>query len=361
MKEFFDQIFFSNTVGQYFIVGGIILLAYLFKKYVGRYVSGIFLFVMRRFGRTIDRKEFTNLVLKPIEIFLFVLISFLALSSLNFPEILYFKFLKTTSKAIIESLAIVILILAFFRMLLRVVDYLAHVIEKKADLSPGVSDNQLVLFFKDLLKALLVILAFLFMLRFAFDQNITKILAGLSIVGVAVALAARESLENLIASFIIFFDKPFSTGDTLKVNNITGTVERIGLRSTRIRTTDKTFVSVPNKQMVDSIVDNQSQRTQRRVELKLEIALNTSPDQLQMVLTGINKILDQPLIVQKNVFFGDILPEAFLVTCEYFTMAIAQVEFNALKQKVNLEIIRLLHQHEIEIAGAGKEIKIVKA
>jgi MscS family membrane protein len=79
--------------------------------------------------------------------------------------------------------------------------------------------------------------------------------------GAALALAARESLENIIASFIIFFDKPFVTGDNLKIQQVTGTVERIGLRSTRIRTADKTLVSVPNKQMVDSIVDNLSMRT----------------------------------------------------------------------------------------------------
>ena len=91
----------------------------------------------------------------------------------------------------------------------------------------------------------------LVIIRFAFGWNIGSLLTGLSIVGAAIALALKESLENLIASFIIFFDKPFATGDLVKVNAITGTVEKIGLRSTRIRTEQKTFVTVPNKQMVD--------------------------------------------------------------------------------------------------------------
>jgi MscS family membrane protein len=97
-------------------------------------------------------------------------------------------------------------------------------------------------------------------IKACFNQPLGHLLTGLSIVGAALALSARESLENLIASFIIFFDKPFFSGDTVKVNNITGTVEKIGLRSTRILTTDKTLVTVPNKQMVDSIVDNWSMR-----------------------------------------------------------------------------------------------------
>jgi MscS family membrane protein len=361
MKDFFDQVILSNTVRDYCIVGGVILLAFFLKKYVGRYFSGIFYFTMRQFGRQIDKKEFADLVFKPIETFLFFTITYIALSSLKFPKILYFRFLKTDTNSLLETIGIIILILTFFRMLLRVVDYFASVLEKKADLTAELTDNQLVLFFKDLLKALLVILGFLMILRFAFDQNITKILAGLSIVGVAVALAARESLENLIASFIIFFDKPFSTGDLLKVNNITGTVEKIGLRSTRIRTTEKTFVTVPNKQMVDSVVDNLSQRTQRRVELKLELDLNSSPEQVQQALNGIEVILNNPLIVNKTVLLSDITPEAFLITCEYFTLAIAIGEFNNIKQQTNLQIISLLRNLDIEIAGAGKDIKIVKA
>ncbi len=361
MENFFDQIILSNSVRDYCVSGGVILLAFILKKFVGRYFSGIFYFTMRQFGRQIDKKEFTHLVLKPIEIFLFFTITYITLSSLTFPEIFYFKFLKTDTRNLLETIGIIILILTFFRMLLRGVDYFASVLEKKADLTSELANNQLVLFFKDLLKALLIILGFLMMLRFAFDQNITKILAGLSIVGVAVALAARESLENLIASFIIFFDKPFSSGDLLKVNNITGTVEKIGLRSTRIRTTEKTYVTVPNKQMVDSVVDNLSQRTQRRVELKLEIDLNSSPEQVQQALNGITQILDNPQIINKTVLLSDITPEAFLITVEYFTLAVAIAEFNSVKQQTNLQIISMLRELEIEIAGAGKDIKIVKA
>ena len=96
--------------------------------------------------------------------------------------------------------------------------------------------------------------------RFVLNFNISNLITGLSIITAAVALATRESLENLIASFIIFFDKPFTMGDLVKVENITGNVERIGLRSTRIRTDQKTFITVPNKKMVDSILDNLSLR-----------------------------------------------------------------------------------------------------
>jgi MscS family membrane protein len=245
-------------------------------------------------------------------------------------------------------------------MLLRGIDYIAMVMERKANLTPDLSDNQLVVFFKDFVKVLLIILGLLMMLRFAFNQDITKILAGLSLAGAAIALAARESLENLIASFIIYFDKPFSAGDLLKVNNITGTVERIGLRSTRIRTVEKTYVTVPNKQMVDSVVDNLSLRSQRRVELKLELDLKTNAAQINGLLEGVHKILAVSKIIQQSVLLSDISADAYLVICEYYTDTIAINEFNELKQSVNLKVIGLMEDLGIEIAGAGKDIRVRK-
>ncbi|MCU0380045.1 MAG: mechanosensitive ion channel family protein [Chitinophagaceae bacterium] len=355
MNDFLQQRVWSNPVGDYLIVFAVILLAYVLKRYAGRYASRLFFFLMKQFGREIDQPEFSRLVLVPIENFLFLLISYIALMNLRFPELLLYKFMKTDTRRLAEMIGSSIVILAFFRTLLHGIDYLAQVIEKKANLTEDQSDNQLVVFFKDFLKVLLVIIGFLALLQFAFNYNITKILAGLSLAGAALALAARESLENLIASFIIFFDKPFTTGDVVKVNTITGTVERIGLRSTRIRTTEKTYVTVPNKQMVDTIVDNLSLRTQRRAELKLELGLGTSSRQISSLQEDIRKLMQNPLVVSSNVLLSDITPEAFLVQCEYFTDAISMEEFNTLRQELNMNIIRLLEEKGIEIAGAGKD------
>jgi MscS family membrane protein len=357
MNEFLNHVFLSNPVRDYLIVAAIILLAYLFKRYAGAYTSRLLFYVMRQFGREVDRETFSRLVLGPIETFLFLLISYLALVSLQFPQLLLVKFGKTDTRKAVEAVAITIIILAFFRMLLRSIDYFALVMEKKANLTPGLSDNQLVLFFKDFFKVLLVIICLLVILNLAFGRDITKILAGLSIVGAAIALAARESLENLIASFIIFFDKPFTSGDLVKINAITGVVERIGLRSTRIRTTEKTYVTVPNKQMVDSIVDNLSLRTQRRAELRLELDLQTSADKVQVLKEGIESILAMPLVTDRTVLLSDIQPEAYLLQVEYFTDAIPIDQFNQLKQDVNFRVIGLLEQHGIEIAGAGRELR----
>lgn len=355
MKDLLELMVMDNRIQDYVLVAGIILSTYVMRKYVGRYFTGFFFFLFRQAGWKMDEQVFTRLILGPADSFIFLFVSFLSLSALNFPAVLRHEFLKTDTQKAMLAFGSAVVILSFFRMMLRGIDYVAFVMEKKADLTPDLSDNQLVVFFKDFLKVLLILAGFLAVLRFAFNQDITKILAGLSLAGAAIALAARESLENLIASFIIFFDKPFSTGDLLKVNNITGTVERIGLRSTRIRTADKTYVTVPNKQMVDSIVDNLTLRTQRRTELRLELDLKTDAGRLKTLLDGLHGILDLPSVKQSSVLMSDITAGSFVVICEYYTEGQTIDEFNRLKQDVNLMVVRLLEELGIRIAGADRE------
>ena len=196
-------------------------------------------------------------------------------------------------------------------------------------------------------------------LGIGFGFEVSKFWTSLGIAGAALALSARESIENLIASFIIFFDKPFTVGDVLKVQNITGTVEKIGLRSTRIRTDLKTYVTVPNKQMVDSIVDNQTLRTQRKAEIRLQIGLSASPEVLQQFIQEVEKILNREVIENPTVFLNDIAGNAFLINVDFFTPPIALKEFNEIKQDVNLEILKLMKQYGIEIAGASTDVKII--
>jgi MscS family membrane protein len=118
-------------------------------------------------------------------------------------------------------------------------------------------------------------------------------------------------------------------------------------------------VTVPNKQMVDSILDNLSQRTARRGDLKLEIDLKTGAADIEQLLSGIRLILQQRSITDSNVLLADISQHAWVVTVEYFTGPVSIQEFNLLKQEINLGVMKLLEKSEIEIAGADKNIRII--
>lgn len=358
MNDFLEQVWLDNPVKNYLIVAGVILFVYLLKKYISRYFAGLLFLVVHRIWKNVDKSSFKNLVVRPLSFFLLVLVSIIALHKLKFPDMLNAEVYKYSVKEIIHTAGTIVLIISFINLLLRIIDFIALILEKRADLTPDQADNQLIIFFKDFFKVILGIIGIILVLKYAFGFNIGSLLTGLSIVGAAIALSLRESLENLIASFIIFFDKPFTTGDLVKVHNVTGSVERIGLRSTRIRTDQKTFVTVPNKQMVDSILDNLSLRSQRRGDLRLELGVDTPVEKLESAIAGIRKIVDRKEIENANVFLAEILSTAVIITSDYYTAPITIQEFNSIKQEINLQALRLVEQLEIEISGANTSIKL---
>lgn len=360
MQEFWSRIFLDNTIRDYAIVAVVVLAAYLLKRFLGRYMASSAFLLMKYLGRQIEKQAFVDLIVGPMQSFLFVVIGYLAIRSLSFPEVLDRKIFSIRTPDIIEGIGELLIIVFFFKMILRLVDYMALIMEKKAALTPEHDDNQLIVFFKDFVKVIIFIIAALALIKIVFHQDIATVLAGLSIVGAAIALAARESLENLIASFIIFFDKPFTTGDLLKVNSITGTVESIGLRSTRIRTVEKTFVTVPNKQMVDSIVDNLTMRTHRRGEIKLTVDASTTSAQLEKLIAGIKDMLKTHGLMDFNVQFTEIVNDGFAVQFDYLTTVTDWKEFLLQKDRINLAMMRLLEDLEIGLAGKHSVIGVMK-
>jgi len=361
MKELLHTVILDNTVISYIVCFGIILIVLLLKKYLSRYITGLFFLLIKRTTWKIEKKSFIDLLLAPVQGFLIILISFIALDKLHFPKALIFDIHRITSKAIIDSVGTGLIISTFIWLLLRVIDFVALLLEERAHMSEDLRDNQLIVFFRDFLKVIIGIIGVLLIIHFSFNKDIGALLAGFGLIGAALALAAKESLENLIASFIIFFDKPFNVGDLVKVQGFTGTVEKIGLRSTRIRTDHKTYVTVPNKQMVDSIMDNLTLRTQRRADLKLEISLATSPEQLEQLLTEMKRITNKPVIVNKLIFLNNIVNNAYIVTAEYYTSPIPAEKFNEVKEQVNFEIIRAMAALKIDLAGLNTEIKLTGA
>lgn len=358
--DFLDKVYFDNTLRAYLVVGSTILIVLLLKRYLSRYIVSLFFRLVKRIWKTVNKESFVNLVVGPFEWFLVLLISVFAIDKLNFPDILLYTLYGHTTADIVARIGTGIIIASFILLVLRLIDFIAFVLEERANLTPDARDNQLVVFLRDFLKVIVGIIGVLLIIKACFNQPLGNLLTGLSIVGAALALGAKESLENLIASFIIFFDKPFFTGDTVKVNNITGRVEKIGLRSTRILTGDKTIVTMPNKQMVDSIVDNWSMREQRRAEIVLELSVKTPVTKAENILAAIKKILEakRPQVLSYTVVLRDISKNGLVIFIEYFTEAIAQTAFDAIKQTCNLQIKKLLEESEIEFFGEPNTIVI---
>jgi MscS family membrane protein len=356
MQEVLNRTFLDNSFRDYLMVFGIILSVLILRKVASKKITRLIFYAFRKMGRKINEKEFFDLVLAPLENFIFFSATYVALNSLNFPREFDFKIMKVKSDVLLDRMASGVLIYFFFHTLLRVTDYMAIVMEKNAKTTEDYSDDQLIIFFREFLKVILIIVCFLVMIRYVFNQDITKLLAGLSIVGAAIALAAKESIENLIASFIIFFDRPFTVGDFLKVMQISGTVEKIGLRSTRLRTADGTFITIPNKQMVDSVVDNFSLRNKCRFELVLALDPRATVDQLKQVIKEMDEIFIYPELETKTILLSEIRIDAYIITIECITGVISMSELNLIKQKMNLQVLELLEKNGVAVSGKDRVI-----
>jgi MscS family membrane protein len=353
MDKFLDIVFLDNTLRNYLYVLLAIFLAIILKRFISRYAAGLLFRLVKKVAQGVDKTSFINLVVAPLQTFLVILVTVIALEKLKFPAIFNFKVYKVFFREVIDVVSVSILIVSFIWLLLRIIDFIAMILHQRASIASDQSDNQLVVFFKDFFKVIIVIFGFLLVLKFALHYQIGTLFTGLSIATAAIALATRESLENLIASFIIFFDKPFTTGDLVKVQHITGTVEKIGLRSTRIRTDQKTYVTVPNKQMVDSIMDNLSLRTQRKASIQLELSGDTTRAAVKDLILAIEETLlrRKDKIESHSVFLADISKNALIVQVEFFTASIPVDNFNALRQDVNLNIVELLGELNIQLAA----------
>jgi MscS family membrane protein len=181
-------------------------------------------------------------------------------------------------------------------------------------------------------------------------MNVSGLLAGLGIGGLAIALAGKNTLENLFGSLVISFDRPFRIGDFIRLGDLVGTVEDLGLRSTRVRTLDRTVVTIPNAQMADAKVENFSRRDRMRLHTTLGVQYDTQPDQLRFIIDEIKRyLLAHPRVWQESfsvrftgygAFSLDIEVMCWVSTAEW-------AEFTGIREAILMELGNI-----VERAGA---------
>lgn len=360
--DFLDKIYFDNNVRTYLTVAGIILFVFLFKRILSKYLAGLIFIPLNRIWKNLQRDQFCNLIIFPLSWFITILISVIALDKLNFPSVLYFKIYGLSSQYLINKIGVGIIVFYFFWVVLRIIDFISLILIQKNTAIEKRGHNQLIPFFTDLLKVIIGVAGVLIFISAVFNKNIGSLLTGLSIVGAALALSAKESLENLIASFIIFFDKPFFIGDSVKVNAVSGTVEHIGLRSTSIRTLNKTLVTVPNKQMVDNPVENVSTISNRRMEIVLEFEPAAKLDDFLNLKNDLQKLIDSKdaSTYSGSVFVNDFSKNGLKIIFDLVASAMPLKDFNAIKEEVILEIIKLINKSNLQMLTNSNQFNITQ-
>ncbi len=262
--------------------------------------------------------------------------------------------------AILRLAVRVVFAVAFVWTAYRLADVIAAVLEDHARQTGHTFDDLLVPLVRKILKILVIAFGLLFIAD-SLDLPIRSILAGLGIGGLAVALAAQDAVKNLFGSLVVILDRPFSVGDFITIGGLSGTVEELGFRSTRIRTAGDSVVTLPNSNLITSSVDNLGERRTRRWKTTLGLTYDTPPDKVEAFCEGVRELIRE---------HPDTVKEGFQVAFHEFSASsldvVMLVKFDvpgwgeelAARQQHGLGILRAAQTHGEELAFPTQTVHV---
>jgi len=255
---------------------------------------------------------------------------------------------------VVDHVFLFLFILYFTQLLSRIIDFYSDVQLEKAHQENNRERVQLLPLIKEIAKLLLWTLSVFWVMGSVFHVNIPALITGLGIGGVAIALAGKETVENFFAAFTILTDKPFQTGETIKVGDIEGEVEKIGFRSTRVRGGDGSSFIIPNQTLVSQNLINLTQRDTRGMKLVVNIKYGVSHAALQQMITELKAMVQQNLHIKEPI---EVTLESFGV--ETFQVVItyhvpnplpANVTIDEVKQKINLQTYDIVTKYAAPVS-----------
>ena len=183
----------------------------------------------------------------------------------------------------------------------RMIDLLAAVVTRKALKTASKFDDLLIPLISKSLKVLAVCIGILQCAQ-AFNLPIAGLLGGLGIGGAALALASKDAVSNFFGSITVLMDRPFEVGDWVVTDNIEGSVETVGFRSTRIRTFYNSLITLPNSRLTTAVVDNMGRRRYRRVKTTLGLQYDTPPEQIDAFCEGVRELIRRHPYTRKDYY-----------------------------------------------------------
>jgi len=230
--------------------------------------------------------------LRPLGIMVMSLIWWVGLNAIGLPETALLILLVA-----VKALTSIAAVWAAYRL----VDLLAAWLTAHADRTDNKLDDVLLPLIPRTLKLFVTVVGIVFIAD-NLNIDVTGLLAGLGLGGLAFALAAKDMVQNLFGSITVLLDRTFSVGDWIVVEGQEGTVERMGFRSTRIRTFYNSLVTIPNSKFITAEVDNMGERRYRRYKAHFGLAYDTPPEKIEAFCEGLRELVRQHPYMRKDYF-----------------------------------------------------------
>jgi len=361
--EFLLTEILGNTIRDYSWFLGAVLLGFIFKRLISKYLSHLLFKVVGKKGAIVGADKFDALLTKPIGFCIMLSILYLGSSHIEYPSVWNLaKESEVGLRMLISKGFSLIYVYSIFWIILKVIDFIGLILNKRAEETENKMDDQLIPFIIEIVKIITYIFALIVVMRNIFEVDITALATGIGIGGLALAMASKESLENLLGSFTIFFDQPFTVGDIVTVGSVTGVVEKVGFRSTRIRTFDKSLVTVPNKKMIDAELDNLGLRPVRRVKFNIGLTYETSPHQIKAIVTDIQEMINlhEKTNQEGRVRFQEFGASSLDIMVMYFVDSTKWEDLINVKEDVNYKIMDIVKRHNSDFAFPSTTVYLQK-
>lgn len=261
---------------------------------------------------------------------------------------------------VLSTAARVIVIVALVLVLYRLVDVLAAHLSTRAELSESRLDDQMVPLVRTSLKIVLVFVGLLILLQ-NLNVNVGSLLAGLGIGGLAMALAAKDTIANFFASVMIFIDRPFRIGDLVKVEDVEGRVEEVGFRSSRIRTLADSLVTLPNARLAEAKIENMGARRHRRMLETFSVTYDTPVERIEAFVEGIRAIVWAAERTRKDKFevhLSRLADSSLDVTLHCYVEAAEWSDELVARHDILLEVLRLAESLGVRFAFPTRTLHV---
>ncbi len=349
MQDILDYTLFGVKAVDIIISIGIIFVAYFSKVQLSKIVITSMKKITSKTKTTLDDK-FLNIIEPPLKLSILLIGIYFAIEWLN----------AAIFKNILYNIEKTLVTFVIFWTMYRAVNEFAFIFNRfSSKLSKGLSED-IANFVTKFLKSVIIIIGIMTILD-GWGINVSAFVASLGLVGMAFALAAKDTTANLFGSLVIFSDKPFEKGDWVLTPDVEGTIESIGIRSTRVRTFAQALVSVPNAIIANSAITNWSKMGKRRIKMRLGLTYSTNTIQMENILKELREMLKNHPDIHPDtimVYFDEFSDSSLSLFCYFFTKTTIWAEFLQVKENINLEIMKIVEKNNASFAFPSQSLYI---
>lgn len=349
--DIFNMTFFNNTLLAYLIFFGILAASVILGK-IAYYVTKNFVKLLTKKTETMLDDMLIDVAEHPVIFLIFIFGFYIAYKTLTLSAEI-----EQTLFNIVLVLFIINLTWFFTRLLDGVINYYLIPLSKKTGTD---LDDAILPILQKIGKVILVFIAAIIILD-KFGYNVTSLIAGLGIGGLAVALAAQETLSNMFGGITILVDKPFSLGNRVRIGGNDGHIKEIGIRSTKMTTLDGSELIIPNSTIAKEIIENVAREKSRRIKMILGLEYNTPSKKLENAIKIIQEIIKKHSHTEEEskVFFEQFADSSLNIMVIYWIKNLEMIPET--QSEINFEIKRRFEKEGLSFAFPSRTLYLKKS